>query len=277
VFVNYNHFRNPLVLSGQNGFNSGNYDRAVLGVEKTFLNGANSIEMRMPFSGGINTTLNQPDPGPVGITGGNLGNLTLVFKSLLYQDNDTAFGGGVALEVPTGNDLFINSPTAGTFRFQNQAFHLHPYLGLLHMTENDAFFTSYLQFDAALNDNPLYQTFPRGTQRLGNLAPLSLVMVDVGTGKWIYRNLETDGITGIAPLVELHYMSTIDSIDGLSNGGSRNIRTVQNSFQSLNLTAGIHTEINGFSALRIAAAAPLLGQNFRSFSAELLVQYTIQY
>jgi hypothetical protein len=205
-----------------------------------------------------------------------LGNLTLVFKTLLYQDRSTAFGGGLALEIPTGEDLFVTAPTVGTFEFENQAFHLHPYLGLLHMTDNNVFFSSYLQFDAALNDNPLYQT-TTSTQRLGNLAPLSLVLVDVGVGKWIYRNLETDGITGIAPLVELHYLSTIDEIDRLSNGNSRTLRTVRNSFQAFNLTAGTHVEINGYSALRVAAVAPLSGENFRTFDAEIQVQYTIHY
>ena len=263
------------------------YDRATLGVEKTFNDGANSIEMRMPFSGGIDTTLNRPRMGPIGISGGNLGNLVLVLKSLLYQDNSTAFGGGLALEIPTGNDLFINTPTpsGGSFRFQNQAYHLHPYLGLIHMTENDTFFSSYLQFDAALNGNPLYQTtttstFPQPTtvtQRLGSLSPLSLVMVDVAAGQWIYRNLDANGITGVAPLMELHYLSTISGIDGLSNSGLTGIGTTRNSFQSLNLTAGTHVEINGFSALRVAAVAPLLGRNFRTFNAELQVQYTILY
>lgn len=276
VFVNYNHFHNPLALRGPDSFTSGNYDRVTLGLEKTFANGAHSIEMRLPLSGGIDTTLNRPGLGPIGMSGGALGNLTLVFKTLLFQDRKTAFGGGLALEIPTGEDLFVTTPTVGTFEFENRAFHLHPYLGLIHMTEDDVFFSTYLQFDAGLNDNPLYQS-TTSRQRLGNLAPLSLVLFDVGVGKWIYRNLETDGITGIAPLVELHYLSTIDEVDGLSSGSSRSLRTARDSFQALNLTAGTHVEINGYSALRVAAVAPLLGQNFRTFDAEVQVQYTIHY
>lgn len=276
VFVNYNHFHNALALQGPTSFNSGNYDRTTLGVEKTFANGAHSIEMRLPFSGGINTTLSRPNLAPLGVSGGDLGNLTLVFKSLMYQDNNTAFGGGLALEIPTGDDLFLRTPNEGTFEFENQAFHLHPYLGLLHMTEDDVFFSSYLQFDAGLNDNPLYRTLD-SRQRLGDAAPLSLIMLDVGVGKWIYRNLAKDGITGIAPLVELHYLSTIDGIDGFGNGNSGSLRTTRTSFQTLNLTAGTHVELNGFSALRVAAVTPLLGQNFRTFDAEIQVQYTIHY
>lgn len=275
VFFNYNHFQNPLVLQGPDSFTTGNYDRVTLGLEKTFANGAHSIEMRLPLSGGIDTTLNRPS-GPVGLGGGKLGNLTLVFKTLLYQDRRTAVGGGLALEIPTGEDLFLTTPTVGTFEFENQAFHLHPYLGLIHMTDDDVFFNSYLQFDAGLNGNPLYQT-TTATQRLGNLSPLSLVLFDVGVGKWIYRNLEQDGITGIAPLVELHYLSTIDEIDRLNRGRSPDLRTVRDSFQALNLTAGTHVEINGYSALRVAAVAPLLGQNFRTFDAEVQVQYTVHY
>lgn len=277
VFANYNHFHNPLALQGRNSFTSGNYDRVTLGVEKTFANGAHSVEMRLPFSGGIDTTLNRPPPSPIGMSGGELGNLTLVFKTLLYQDESTAFGGGLALEIPTGDDLLVTTPTIGTFEFKNQATHLHPYLGLIHMNEDDVFFSTFLQFDAGLNDNPLYQTTTFTQQRLGNLSPLSLVLFDVGVGKWIYRNLETDGITGIAPLVELHYLSTIDEIDGLGDIRSPFLRTTRNSFQSFNLTAGTHVEINGYSALRVAAVAPLLGQDFRTFDAEIQVQYTIHY
>lgn len=277
VFVNYNHFHNAVALQGPNSFNTGNYNRATLGVEKMFANGAHSIEMRLPFSGGVDATLNRTNLAPLGLSGGDLGNLTLVFKSLIYQDSQTAFGGGLALEIPTGDDLYLTTPNDGTIQFENQAFHLHPYLGLLHMTEDDFFFSTYLQFDAGLNDNPIYQTL-NSRQRLGDAAPLSLIMLDVGVGKWIYRNLEKDGITGIAPLVELHYLSTIDGIDGGGNNGVGSLlRPTRNSFQSLNLTAGVHTEINGFSALRVAAVSPLLGQNFRAFDAEIQVQYTIHY
>src|SRR5436190_168535 len=88
VFFNYNHFQNvfqlsetPIAPPGPTLIRQEPIDRYTLGAEKTFLDGWTSVEVRMPLTGSIDAQLPS-----VGFSGGNVGNLTVVLKSLLYMD-----------------------------------------------------------------------------------------------------------------------------------------------------------------------------------------------
>src|SRR5262249_138977 len=132
VFFSYNHFQNVFQLSETPIFppsptvlRQEPIDRYTVGFEKTFFDGWTSVEVRMPFVGIPDTQLQS-----VGVTSGNVGNLTVVLKSLLYMDGATAVGAGMAIETPTGSDTVARLGTSN-IRFQNQAAHLLPYIGFV--------------------------------------------------------------------------------------------------------------------------------------------------
>src|SRR5262249_26458780 len=126
IFFNYNHFQNVFQLSQTPLFPPGPpvirqqpIDRYVIGGEKTFFGGWTSIQLRMPLLGTIDTQLQS-----VGLNAAGWGNLTAVFKSLLYMDDSTAIGAGMSVETPTGSSLFNrigSGPLQGNLQFVNQS------------------------------------------------------------------------------------------------------------------------------------------------------------
>src|SRR5262245_33298839 len=125
VFFNYNHFHNGFEMSQTQTFPPGvtlfrqePIDRYTAGVEKTFFDGMTSVELRMPFNGSFDATL----PGMT-VSNGNIGNLGVVLKGLLYQNELLGFGGGLGIDTPTGSATTSRFSTTN-LRFENQAVHL---------------------------------------------------------------------------------------------------------------------------------------------------------
>ena len=54
----------------------------------------------------------------------------MVLKSLLYMDDSTAVGAGMAIETPTGSDTFTRIDTTPP-AISNDATHLLPYIGFV--------------------------------------------------------------------------------------------------------------------------------------------------
>src|SRR5262245_41260824 len=116
VFFNYNHFQNVFAISEQlpvppfpTVIRQEPIDRYMIGFEKTFLDGWTSVELRMPFTGTFDTNLQS-----VGINGGNVGNLAVVLKSLVYLGGNVAVGDGMAIDTPTGSELVTRRGKRGS-------------------------------------------------------------------------------------------------------------------------------------------------------------------
>lgn len=277
LFVNFNHFHNALDAQGFGRSSSDNFNRVTLGFEKTFQDGQKSIEVRFPFSGGMYSRLTDFN-GTTSLNGGNVGNVSLILKHLIHQDRNLAVGGGLGLELPTGDDIRLSTPFYGTFLVENEAFHLHPYLGGIYLDEDGYFYSSYIQFDFGLNDNDVQRSFGRGeTFSTGDSSVANLLQLDFSFGKWIYRDSGGEGITGIAPLIELHYATTINELEAFGDMNNTFFGGGRRHFNSLNTTGGVHFEINDNSALRMAMSFPLLQELHRAFDAEFSVQYTLFY
>ncbi len=286
VFFSYNHFHNlfeaseqPLFPPGAPGASrSEPLDRYTLGVEKTFLDGLYSVELRMPFNGTYDVNLQS-----FGIDGGNVGNLAVVLKSLLYSGDNLAIGAGLAIATPTGSDTLARIGL-GQLRIRNDAVHLLPYVGFTLAPGDPAwgwgnglFLTGFGQLDVAANGNrvevgPLGDpSFPAGT-----FTEQNLLFLDIAAGCWLYRDPDAYRLTGLAAVAELHYTTSLQESDSLAIGADPSfvlLRSPASDFGILNLTAGLQALLFDASSLRVACAFPLGGENQRFFDSELQVQF----
>ena len=96
VFFQYNGFANALPShpGGQTSLHM--YS---LGFEKTFFDGLWSIDLRMPFNSGLAFNSNS-----LSSDSGNVGNLSMFLKGLLYKDESLAISSGFGIGLPTGSD-----------------------------------------------------------------------------------------------------------------------------------------------------------------------------
>jgi hypothetical protein len=287
IFFSYNHFQNvfqisetPLAPPGPTQIRQEPIDRYTLGFEKTFFEGWTSVEVRMPFTGSIDAQL--PTFGYSST--GNVGNLTVVLKKLVYMDYSTAVGAGVAIETPTGTDTF--SRIDGTrLQFRNDATHLLPYIGF-NWSPGDPrwgwgsglFFSGFAQIDINTNGNRIdvvdQNNMPRGT--LGTLTDQNLGFLDLAAGYWLYRDPDAPRLTGLAAITELHYTTTlqdVDRINGTVAGNTIAINSTGNRFDILNGTIGVQALLFDASSLRVAGVFPMGNDDRRLFDSELQVQF----
>jgi hypothetical protein len=254
-----------------------NYDvnTFTFGFEKTFLDRRASVELRVPFSTGLasrldlsagtvgsattdalgNTTdasgnpffnVNSTPQNTVGHDDTEFGDMTLIFKGLVYRGPCLAITGGTALGIPTGQNTrvhvtdFIGFGTdplsivrTRDFNIDNDVWSLSPFLAFLATPTERLFAQGFLEFDFPLNDDKLTyservlnssgnpantdavittngQAIPPFTES-HNLEDQILMHVDVGLGYWLLRNPSATWVTGIAPTLELHYTTTLEN------------------------------------------------------------------
>jgi hypothetical protein len=281
VFFLYNHFQDALHarsnLGGVGPFERQfSVDRYTLGIEKTLLNNVWSVEVRMPLAG--QTDFNTPF---FAVSGGDVGNLAVIVKRLIYSSESTAASIGLGIDTPTGSDVsgFATAPPpiskTAFFSVRNDAVHLLPYAGIVRAPTDRFFWEGFVQVDIATNGNQVsYQN--NAGPGTGQLSEQNLLYLDLATGYWLYRNPCACWITGLAGMVELHYTTTLQDATlvqipspplpavGFSNFSNR--------VDILNLTVGIHTELTNHTICRVGAVLPLRANDDRSFNSELQVQ-----
>jgi hypothetical protein len=283
VFFNYNHFQNVFALRNSNVFpeiqRDVSVDRFTFGVEKTFLNCMASVELRVPFASTLQHDLDINYMNH--LTGAEFGDLTLNFKGLLWRGCRGAVSGGLGVTFPTGADsnvTLINN----VLSIDNEAVHLHPYLGVLVTPTCRLFSELFIQVDIDTSGNdvytqPLIVTPPPPTHH-GTYQEQTMLFVDWSVGYWIYRACPTKGgcyaspgIVGIAPIIELHYNSTISQADRINLIGGT-LTNEAGGVDLLNLTAGLEVETARCWHIRVAASAPLKRNPDRRYDAEFLLQ-----
>jgi hypothetical protein len=286
VFFTYNHFQNvfqlnetPIFPPGPTLIRQEPLDRYTIGAEKTFFDQWMSVEIRMPFLGTPDTQLPS-----IGINTGNVGNLTAIFKSLLYMDDATAVGAGVAVETPTGSDLFTRIGNTN-LRFLNQGTHILPYIGFVWSPGDpqwgwgDAWFvTGFAQIDINASSNPVNVLGANGvpTTTLGQLTDQNLGFLDLAVGYWLFRNPYAERLTGVAAITELHYTTALqdaDRIAGGVNGTAFILNATGNRFDVLNGTVGVQFLLYDMSSLRVAGVFPIGNEDRRFFDSEVQVQF----
>ena len=299
VYFNYNHYHNALEsrVFGLSAAAVGPFlvqrERSVnaylIGAERTFADGAWSAELRLPLAGDYDFRF---EPGiAIGergvVSGGYLGNLAIIFKRVLYEDDATVFAAGVGVDIPTGDDA-VAETILTRYTIKNEAVYLLPYFAVM-QNPNDLFFWhGFVQLDVPTDGNTVrFQSLPPDAAASGDIGKLTdqtLLHLDVGGGCWLIRRPQARVLTGVAAISEVHYTDTLQNTDFVAfsrpsviSPSIVDIRNPANWMNVVNVTAGVHFECFNDSTLRIAAAFPLTQRDDRFFDGELLVQFGQRY
>lgn len=262
VFLNYSYFDNtPLTRGGTD------VHRFTPGFEKTFLDGNASIEVRLPFASTLDSSVRVPTR--TGEHEAELGNLTAYLKALLYDTPTFALSAGLGMTLPTADDArFLDAGTV-LVKFDNESYHLLPFLGALYTPDERIFLQSFLQFDFDTNGNGV-NVLGDGT---GTLQDSTLVYFDVALGYWMYENFRGPGrIAGIATIFEVHYNGSVDGGDDFSAGGF-SFGTGDN-LDLVNAVFGLTTAFRNDSQLTLGYTLPVAGSD-QQFDGELRVMYNL--
>ncbi|MCI0739901.1 MAG: hypothetical protein L0Y72_12715, partial [Gemmataceae bacterium] len=176
------------------------------------------------------------------------GNMQVIFKSLLWQEPRWAISGGLSLGIPTAQDTtvrvadYIGSLALNLsqiqrvreFHIENETWALSPFLAFVAVPNSRWFTQGFMQVEFPLNssDVVLRETLPTAIPGLnlkrlvvapgGKLPPFedraqlneqTLLHLDWNIGYWLMRRPENRFLTGIAPVLELHYTTTLNDAD----------------------------------------------------------------
>jgi hypothetical protein len=144
---------------------------------------------------------------------------------------------------------------------ENDALFLQPFVGLLWTPTDRHFVQGFLQWDF---DACGYTVTTGGGS--GVVQDQHMMYADVQAGYWLYQDPCAPHITGIAPVVELHYTTTLNDADafgGLSNSHNR--------LDFLNITGGLQIDLSCESTITLAAAVPV--SRDRLFDVEVMLQW----
>jgi hypothetical protein len=293
-------------------------------VEKTFLNNLASVELRVPFFSTLAAEQNLsvigitpvgdvfPDAsGAFGETDGEFGDLQLVLKGLLYYTNRFALAGGLGVGIPSGQDSHIRILDGGPFAtgggFRTREFHidneqwaLSPYVAALVQPNDRWFAQGFCQVYFPIGGNTLEYTDALtvttgiGSGGLlasgqGELDGQALLMLDVGVGRWLVRNANGQGLTGLALIGELHYTTALEDADLVALPADPLVGpfaepqpgplvgNLSNRFDYLNMTVGATAEFGNRLLVTTGVALPLLDGDNRFFDWELQVQVNYRF
>ena len=272
IFVNYNHFHRALrTADGREA----NLNRMTMGLEKTFYDDIFSVEVRAPFSTGLNA--DQYVVQNFDNVGAEFGNVAMAIKALLYRDDTFAASAGVGMVFPTGPDTrLFDFNSVEVLNVSNDAYYLQPFVGAW-WTPNDRLFGQFAvqaDFDTTGNKIDLIRV---GTGPEGTLQDQALLYMDASFGYWLFHDPSSDAvITGIAPMVELHHNTTIEDPDSLVVGPDT-FTNPAGRLDVMNLTGALRFELAGISYLTVFGVAPLRDNEEKLFDAEFGVQYTRLY
>jgi len=275
VYFLYNHFHHALEADATGmlydpRWQSFSVDRYTVGLERTFLGRRWSVELRMPFSNGMEFVTTD-----FAVSSGSVGNLAILLKRMLYRSDTTAIAAGLGIDTPTGSDVWgYANPTS--FTMHNQAVHLMPFVGLLQAPTDRLFYQCFLQVDVPTNGNRIDYSDPiAGTGSFGTLNEQTLLYVDMSLGYWLFRDRTGAMLRGLAWLLELHYTTTLqdtDSVFGMPSSTTFVFENPANRLDILNLTVGLHADLGRQTLLRVGGVFPLRSGYNRSFDAEVQVQ-----
>ena len=281
VFFNYHFFEDPVRdMSG----GARDLSRFTFGVEKTFCEQLFSVEFRVPFAATLDSTQTFGDANQMAT---EFGNIALTPKLLLCRSERTAVATGLSIVLPTGNDSVVTNGESTVIVFENGSLFMQPFIGIYNAPTERLFhqFLAQIDFDATGSD----VIIPAGSflslnasnrDQVSQLQSQSLLYLDYQVGFWLHRNPCANVLTGVAPLLELHYTSTLQNLDlgdfgREQRGPNRGIFVEDLRRDVLNLTSGVYLELFKNTSVKLAAVAPLLED--RVFDYELGLQLNHRY
>lgn len=209
----------------------------IFGYEQAFADDRFSVGLRLPY--------NQVD-GPPGFTDTRLGNLTIITKGLIAEDEETGslLSGGLVVTAPTGNPPFAS--TISGERINSTL--LQPYLGFI-LTDGAAFLQGFNAVVVPTDDRDV-----------------TFLTYDFAAGWFAYR-APGQTVSAVVPVAELHLNVPLDH---------RGKQTEPVGFSdTLTLLGGTHVTFRDRSTLGFAVGAPVTGP--RPFSLQATVQLNFRF
>ena len=293
----YKHFHNALdqISTDATGgmtpqSSTGHIDMYTLGLEKSFMDQLFSVEFRMPFYGGGVFQDPFANNGGSFLESPNVGNLSVILKTLFTRNDRLAIGGGLGIDFPTSENSSGQALNLQSIDYENDAMYLAPFIAFLATPSEDTWVQGVLQFSFVANQgNGLFTPANAGGGGGGgggdiglNFREQDLVFLTVNAGRWLYREPSRGWFTGIAAMAELNYSATLDETN-VTSATSGNLTVSMANFANhqdiINLTLGLHVQVTELTNMRISAVAPLTGggdkiglQRDRYFDSEVSVQ-----
>jgi hypothetical protein len=290
VYMNYSYFHNANLWGEQADIN-----RFMPGFEKTFYDGWTSIELRTPFAATLDNFQDIQYPG-----GGSMaelseyrdiqfGNMSVIFKTLLWEQQTWAFTAGVQVMLPTANNSFVYGPTTTPDESNiqqifvaNESVHVMPFVGGI-WAPNERFFSqALLQFDRDCNGNLAYVNTTqdgslRGRQltQAGRLFYPTFMYASFGSGYWLYKDNKAN-FTGFSPILEVHVNQALEDFDPLCFQGYQ-LGTNPGVISVVNGLVGCNFEWGTRSTLTFAYVTPLGGGLDRFFDGEVRALYNLRF
>ena len=243
------------------------------GFEKTFLDGMMSVEVRVPMATTLSNTIFLAGGTQTGE--GEIGNVGVSVKALVYRSDTAAVSGGLAIDCPTAaNSVFVGVVDPPAIQIVNQSVHLLPFVGALWAPTDRFFCIGFVQFDVDTNGdsvnngsfNGSFVQFPE--QPSLRYREQSLLYLDGTAGYWLRRNESDHILSGIAVFGELHLDQSLDTSAplatevGVLSGDTISI---------LNMTIGADFRIGPLTDITTAYCMPLTTQREFNGQFRLLV------
>jgi hypothetical protein len=269
VFFNYHFFANPVIdVNGR----TRDVNRFTFGLEKTAWDGLASIELRVPFAASVSSS--QTIDQTADTTAAEFGNLALNVKTLLYRRGPWAVAGGFGIVFPTAADATVFDPAdEPVVIFENESYFLQPFVAALYCPTPQVFsqFVAQTSFDVSGSTVTLFDSTIFGLPGSDRIFHQSLLFLDASFGYWAYRTKRCERIlTGIAPMIELHYTTTMEDLD-LPQIGAADVFEEDLRHDAVNITGGLLFALGDLTWLRAAGVAPLRDETLM-YDAEFGVQ-----
>ncbi len=249
-------------------------NRFQFGVEKTFLDGRWSAEVRLPFAGTLASTHVQGFE----VAHTELGNVRFALKRIFSQNQFLTTTSGVAVTLPTADDLVALSSFDGSelYRFKNESVTVEPFVAALFTPNSRLFSQTWASLNLDVSGGELrWNQNVFGGNGSARIIDVPLLAVDQQIGYWLMRR-DTGTLRGLAPFMELHWNYAIAQTELLREV---NNRTADNGLgvsgvatHELNLTAGVMMQVGDNLNLAIGASAPMLRKPDRTFDAQVGVR-----
>lgn len=215
VFLNYSYFDNtPLAPGGVN------VNRITPGFEITLFNDNASIEARFPMASTLSSDIQVTGSTFSGTdySHGEFGNITLFYKHVLWEGRTALISAGVGTALPTADDLTFSTFGTPALVVQNESVHLLPFIGGAYVPNQRLFAQWIVQVDTDLNGQPVQFDGVQGPTQ-GRLQDRTYLFASGSVGYWMFYNPNaTSGLTGLAPMAELHLNQSLTRGDSVSSG-----------------------------------------------------------
>ncbi|MDR0608954.1 MAG: hypothetical protein LBG58_02495 [Planctomycetaceae bacterium] len=259
--------RNPIAVT------KADVSRLTFGFEKR-MGHRHSVELRLPVvlvglkssQHLVGTTKPEQDT--------ELGNLSLIYKNVMYRNPQVTFCWGIGLNIPTAPDVQLNyvpdfgrDSIRGTIENRKTSF--VPYVGL-QWERNRTFGHLLGQIDVALGKN--HWQFTDNRYGLTNyemkISESSLFRFNVGMGRWFYNYSSDPSLFRVGGMVEAHFTSNLNRLNSKtiysntkSSSSYFSATATRPSWTTINLVGGLPIQTRKASLL-LFIAVPITDRRY---------------